>query len=178
MSVSVTTLHPSSWESTGFAFQSCCLRWFLRVSPSSERYRHPILYHSCQSPLPFNGVPELSVTMASQQPFYQGIGANIAAPSRTATIPHPREFFATDPQTSWPLYAKAPWFLPDTAHDKNFLEHYALGGEYPGNILVYALQSYDWQARCMVPSTAIFRRTGQNVEQARIGYIRAIYAHL
>ena len=30
----------------------------------------------------------------------------------------------------------------------------------------------------MVPSTAIFRRTGQTVEQARIGYIRAIYALL
>ena len=101
--------------------------------------------------------------MADQQPFYQGIGANIAAPSQTATIPHPREFFATDPQTSWPLYAKAPWFLPETAYDPNLLEHYALGGEYPGNIPVYALQSYDWQARCAVPSTAIFRRTEQTV---------------
>ena len=30
----------------------------------------------------------------------------------------------------------------------------------------------------MVPSTAIFRRTGQTVEQARIGYIRAIYARI
>ena len=114
-------------------------------------------------PLPFNGVPALAVTMASQQPFYQGMGATITAPSQTATIPQPQEFFATDPQTSWPLYAKAPWFLPETAYDPNLLEDYALGGEYPCKIPVYALQSYDWQARCAVPSTAIFRRTEQTV---------------
>ena len=43
---------------------------------------------------------------------------------------------------------------------------------------IYALHSYDWQTRCVVPSTVIFRRTGQTVEQARIGYIREIYARL
>ena len=77
----------------------------------------------------------LHYTLARQKPFYQGIGANIWGPCQTVAIPHPQEFFETDPQTSGPLYAKAPWFLPEKVYDPNLLEHYALGW-YPGNIPV------------------------------------------
>ena len=62
----VTTLHPSSLESTLGAFQSSRFRRFSRVSPSSERDHPPILYHACQRPLSLKGVPEIAVTMAGQ----------------------------------------------------------------------------------------------------------------
>ena len=113
------------------------------------------------------------------QHFGEFKGGIFSAPSRPLSLPHLQDSEDVDPRYDSQVFWRAPWMWTSMVKDPSLINPYVLADELPGNLPIAAIESDDWQRRCVLATQDIWKSTpNETVAETRAAFTKLIYQRM